>query len=230
MNAAEVKSYIVEQCPGPYSTYSIAGQPLSIFYRTIKRAIDILGSVLGLILCSPLLIVTAWLIRFTSDGPAFYKQIRVGLNGKKFYIYKFRTMVEGAENIKNFLSAEQCAFYQKNRKLVKDPRVTKIGARLRSRSIDELPQLINVLKGDMSLVGPRPMLPEEVAQYGHEYFQYVQTRPGITGLWQIKYRHETEMSARAMVDAEYYQKKCLKEDTIILFATIKAVLHRNGAC
>lgn len=229
MDAAGWNGHARENSPGLCPVYPIAEEPLSKSYRFFKRFIDMGGAVFGLIFFLPLMMVAAFLIRLTSKGPALYKQTRVGLKGRHFEIYKFRTMVVGAENIEKFLSADERAFYQKNRKLARDPRVTGIGAKLRASSIDELPQLLNVLKGDMSLVGPRPMLPEEVEPYGDEYFRYIQMRPGITGLWQIKSRHETQMSARATVDAEYYGKRCLKVDITLLFATAKAVLFRKGA-
>lgn len=193
-----------------------------------KRIMDILGSFFGLLLLSPLLLIIALLIKLTSNGSIFYKQLRGGLGGKPFFIYKFRTMIVGAESKRN----ELLAYNERSGpafKMTNDPRVTKFGNFLRKWSLDELPQLMNVLKGDMSLVGPRPLyiVEEHAMSQWHRIRRTV--KPGITCLWQIKKRDESDFDNWIRLDIQYIRNISLWQDLKILFLTIPAVLSRKGA-
>lgn len=159
-----------------------------ITYSFLKRTVDITASATALLLLSPVFLVTSLAIKNDSKGPAMFTQKRIGKDGKLFEIYKFRTMVPDADKkLFELLEKDEEAAkeYKLNKKLKNDPRITKLGAFLRKTSIDELPQLINVLKGDMSLVGPRPYLPREMEDMGQYYTTIVECKPGITGLWQV---------------------------------------------
>lgn len=191
---------------------------------------DIILSLSGIILLLPLLFCIAVMIKATSRGPVIYKQERVGCGGKRFTIYKFRTMVDNADHLEEHLPETLIQLYRKNRKLANDPRVTKIGEFLRRSSLDELPQLLNILKGDMAIVGPRPLMPEEIEMYGESFYDYITVKPGLTGLWQIKSRSITSMQARAELDEEYLSKMGLQYNLIIMFKTVGTVLSRKGAC
>lgn len=203
--------------------------PLQSFYLPVKRLLDILGSLIGIVVLSPILLILSVVIRATSTGPAIYTQKRIGYHGREFTIFKFRTMVAGADQLEDHLSSELLEYYRFHRKLENDPRITKQGAFLRKMSLDELPQLFNILRGDMSIIGPRPMLPEEVIQYGSDYATYITMRPGLTGLWQVKSRHRTEMSERAKADREYFDRFGLRADFRIFCDTVKVVLLGKGA-
>lgn len=202
---------------------------VSAVYRIVKRTMDVVCSALAILLLSPLLLLVGAAIRLTSAGPAVYKQQRMGYGGKPFTIYKFRTMFAGADNLREFLPDDLLKVYAVNRKLANDPRITPLGRALRATSMDELPQLFNILNGEMSIVGPRPMLWDEIGMYGENYKQYITVKPGLTGLWQIKSRNKTTMPERARLDLEYIQNKSLAYDNVILLKTVKAVLTRKGA-
>ncbi len=218
----------------PDEAYIEALHPLeagpSFVYLTVKRGADLVLSFLGLLLMAPLLLGISAAIKATTKGPAIYRQARVGREGKIFTIYKFRTMVDGADRLEEHLSDELIKEYRKNRKLAEDPRVTKIGEFLRRSSLDELPQLWNIWKGDMTLVGPRPMMPEEIILYGQSYRDYITVKPGLTCLWQITSRHNTVMNARAELDEEYFCRMGLHSDFVILCKTVRTVLSQKGAC
>ena len=193
----------------------------------IKRSIDIVGSVVALVLLSPLLLVTAIAIRLLSGSPVFFHQTRVSVNGRHFSLAKFRSMVPGAEAH----LAEVWSLNERNGivfKAAADPRVTGIGRVLRATSIDELPQLWNVLKGDMSLVGPRPPLVTEVAAYDVWHRRRLCMKPGITGLWQIEGRREPEFDRCVEKDLAYIDRWSLLLDLKILFRTLPAVFGRTG--
>lgn len=202
---------------------------MSKSYGLIKRILDIICSTIGLLALFPLLSVISILIVTTSNGSAIFRQRRIGKSGKPFTIYKFRTMINGAENLQQYLTEEQYRFYLKNRKLKDDPRITKFGNFLRASSLDELPQLLNVFIGNMSIVGPRPMLPEEILQYGSAIQFYNTVRPGITGLWQVSARRDTRMCARAVLDKQYVSNFSLKWDIKIMIATFRVVITKKGA-
>lgn len=200
------------------------------FYLLKKRCADIVLSGVGLVISAPVIFLIAVCIRLTSKGPAFFLQTRVGKNGAPFTIFKFRSMVDGADDLKKHLSSELYACYLEKRKLANDPRVTPFGQILRKTSLDELPQLLNILRGDMSLIGPRPLLPDEIVSYGPVYALYTQLRPGLTGLWQIKSRSFTTLPERAKLDAEYYRRRSTLFDLYIFFNTFRTVLSAKGAC
>ena len=191
----------------------------------MKRLLDILCSFLLLVISIPLFFIIAILIKIDSKGPAFFLQKRCGRNRKEFFMYKFRTMVKDAETLKKGLRNEMDGpmFKLKN-----DPRITRIGGILRRLSLDELPQLLNVLKGEMSLVGPRPLADEEIV--GDDIWREIRlsVRPGMTGLWQIMGRDSGKFSDWITYDTEYVQKRSLFMDIKILFLTITTVLCNKG--
>lgn len=195
----------------------------------LKRFLDILGSVIALILLLPLFVVLAVIIKLTSPGPVFFVQVRVGQFGRNFSFYKFRSMYVDAEARKAALlsqnqSADGVIFKMKN-----DPRITPIGRILRKTSMDELPQFLNVLFGDMSLVGPRPPLPSEVAQYSLEARKRLNVRPGLTCLWQVSGRSDIPFKEQVSLDKEYISSRSLKQDILILLRTIPAIISGRGA-
>ena len=202
-------------------------------YKISKRMIDIIGSVVGIVVLVPLTLGVYIARLVTKDkGPIFYTQNRIGKDGKVFKMYKFRSMVVGADDIlQEYLDSNKEANeeYRINKKLKDDPRVTKVGDFIRKTSIDEFPQFINVLKGEMSLVGPRPYLPREIDDIG-EYYPYITSvKPGITGLWQIRGRNDVTFNDRLKLDMEYFEKRSLLFEIKILFWTVSSVLYKKGA-
>ncbi|MBA3927934.1 sugar transferase, partial [Listeria rustica] len=175
-------------------------------YPIVKRGIDVLGASAGLLLLTPFFLVLALIIKLSDwRAPVFFKQERIGKNGKRFMMYKFRTMIPNAEaklaELLQFNEVEGAMFKMKD-----DPRITKLGRFLRKTSIDELPQLVNVLKGDMSLVGPRPPLEREVAEYSVRDHRRLSITPGCTGLWQVSGRNDVSFAEMVNLDLEYIQK------------------------
>lgn len=201
--------------------------------RVLKRGVDLILALIACLVFLPLLAFLAVRIRAEDGGPLFFYQERVGYKGKTFRCIKFRSMRVNAEAALARWKDENPALwdeYQKNNfKIKNDPRVTKIGHLLRATSLDELPQIINVLKGEMSLVGPRPLLGREVETYGHAYLHYCRVRPGITGIWQISGRSNTSFMDRAHYDEWYIKNWSLWYDLVIIMKTIPAVLKRDGA-
>lgn len=172
------------------------------------------------------------LIVLDSKGPVFYRQARIGRFGRKFHVYKFRTMVQDADRVlTNHLgsSPELKAEWLATRKLKNDPRVTRVGSVLRKLSLDELPQLWNILTGDMSLVGPRPIVDDEVERYGECFDLYIQVRPGLTGLWQVSGRNDITYEQRVALDEYYIRNRSLRLDMEILLKTVVVVLSGKGA-
>lgn len=201
--------------------------------KIFKRLIDILGGIVGTIVLIPLTIGIAIANLICKDnGPIFYSQYRMGKNGKLFKMYKYRSMVVGAdEKLKKYLEENEEARkeYKKYKKLKHDPRVTKVGEFIRKTSLDEFPQFINVLKGDMSLVGPRPYLEREKEDM-NGYYKYITTcKPGLTGLWQISGRSDVDFVTRIDLDMQYYYNHSLKGDIKILFKTAMKLVKREGA-
>ena len=201
--------------------------------KIFKRLIDILGGIIGTIVLIPLTIGIAIANLICKDnGPIFYSQYRMGKNGKLFKMYKYRSMVVGAdEKLKKYLEENENARkeYKKYKKLKHDPRVTKVGEFIRKTSLDEFPQFINVLKGDMSLVGPRPYLEREKEDM-NGYYKYITTcKPGLTGLWQISGRNDVDFATRIDLDMQYYYNHSLKGDIKILFKTAMKLVKREGA-
>ncbi|EOH96880.1 exopolysaccharide biosynthesis polyprenyl glycosylphosphotransferase [Enterococcus moraviensis ATCC BAA-383] len=201
----------------------------SLFFRFFKRIVDIFGSLLGLILLSPVFLIVAWLIyKEDPNGPVIFSQKRVGKQGRLFTMYKFRSMCTDAEeqfhDLLELNEIEGAMFKIKN-----DPRVTKIGKKIRKTSIDELPQLLNVLKGDMSLVGPRPPLQREVAEYSKRDLKRLSVKPGCTGLWQVRGRNDVHFDDMVDFDLEYIHNQSLYNDFKIIFQTVKVMLFSKGA-
>ena len=197
------------------------------FYHGIKRVFDFVASAIALVLLSPLFLYLAIKIHGEDGGPVFYSQIRIGKNEKPFRIYKFRSMVVNADQLKKKLLTQnevEGAMF----KMHDDPRVTKIGKFIRAHSLDELPQLWNVLKGDMSLIGPRPPLPDEVAEYDDWDKQRLLVKPGCSGLWQATSRNEADFKGMVLLDIEYINKSSLLFDLKLILMTIKVIIHPNG--
>jgi len=196
-----------------------------------KDVMDRVAAAIALVLLSPILLVIAWAIR-KDGGPAMYGHRRIGKDGRLFTCLKFRSMVVNAGEILERLLANDPALrkeYEETYKLKNDPRVTKIGKFLRKTSLDELPQLLNVLRGDMSLTGPRPIVEDERKYYAEKIGDYLSVRPGITGLWQVSGRNDTDYNQRVYLDSWYVRNWSLWNDVIILFKTVSAVLKRKGA-
>ncbi len=199
--------------------------------RFIKRSFDLVASAVLLLLLAPLLLGVAWLVS-RDGGPATFGHIRIGRRGKPFRCLKFRSMVIDAQaRLADLLARDPDARaeWERDFKLKNDPRVTALGAFIRKTSLDELPQLINVLRGDMSLVGPRPVVADEVERYGDDKVFYLMARPGITGLWQISGRNDIDYDSRVALDCWYVRNWSLWYDIVILIKTIKVVLGRDGA-
>lgn len=214
--------------------YQIAGQhSKSIAWSQLaKRAIDVGLVVATSPIAIPLILFIGAAIKLTSVGPIFYSQKRVGRYGRHFHAWKLRTMVVNAdEALQKHLAAhpELRDEWERDHKLKKDPRVTTVGCILRKTSLDELPQLWNVFRGDMSLVGPRPIVDAEIAKYGETYWCYSRVLPGITGLWQVSGRNNTTYEQRVAFDEKYVRSWSLWLDFYILVKTIRVVLLREGA-
>jgi len=206
--------------------------PLEGWGRIIKRLLDLLGSTVGLILFSPIMIVVSLIIKLTDRGPIIYKQKRIGRNGQIIEIYKFRSMVIDAdEKLKELLKSnpDKKAEFEKEFKIKDDPRITSIGKFLRKTSLDELPQFINIFKGQMSLVGPRPIVKEEMEKYGHSRYQRMIVKPGLTGLWQISGRNDLSYQERSKLDIYYIENWSIFLDLKIIFKTFSVFFKKNGA-
>lgn len=198
------------------------------FSAVLKRGFDIVGSVFGIIVVSPILLMTALLIKLDDGGPVFFAQRRVGRGNVPFTMFKFRSMVVDAEEkLADLQTAE--AGTRVLFKMKKDPRITRVGRFIRQRSIDELPQLFNVLLGSMSMVGPRPPLENEVAQYGPDTMRRLAVMPGITGLWQVGGRSDLDWEESIRLDLYYVENWSIIQDLIIVFRTVRVVLTRDGA-
>lgn len=197
-------------------------------YHSVKRVFDFLAATCGIIILSPLMLIIAILIKSEDHGPIFYKQVRVGKNGKTFKMYKFRSMFVNADKMLDKLK-EQNDVDGPMFKMKDDPRVTKIGHFIRKHSLDELPQFFNVLKGDMSLVGPRPPLPSEVVEYSEYDKQRLLVIPGCTGLWQATERNEVGFSKMVQLDIQYIQRASFTFDLWIIWKTVEIVIKPNGS-
>ncbi len=198
----------------------------------VKRAFDVTAVLLGLLALAPLFIGVALIIRFSSAGPVFYGHNRVGFDGRIFRCWKFRSMVvDGDEVLARHLRDDDAARAEwlETQKLRDDPRITPIGRVIRKLSIDELPQLVNVLVGDMSLVGPRPVVTEELNRYGMSRRHYLRTRPGLTGLWQVSGRSDIDYGRRVALDRSYVSRWTLAQDVSIIARTFPAVARSRGS-
>ena len=198
------------------------------FYEVIKRVIDVVCSFVGVLVLSPLFVVIAIIIKITSKGPVFFSQRRVGKNGKEFDMYKFRSMVINAEELKEKLAAQN-EMSGPMFKMKDDPRVTKVGKFIRKTSIDELPQLLNVLKGDMSLVGPRPSLPKEVAQFEDWMYRRLEVKPGLTCYWQVSGRNNIDFEDWMKLDIKYVDERSTWIDIKLIFKTVGVLFGDKNA-
>lgn len=200
-------------------------------YEAVKRIFDLLVSLAAVIVLSPVLLGIALAIRLEDGGSVLYRARRVGRYGKPVTVYKFRSMRLHADRLEDMLTPEELAEYHKNYKLTNDPRVTKVGALLRKTSLDELPQLFNILMGQLSLVGPRPVLQEETELYGEKRSLLLSCKPGLTGLWQSRGRSNVtyENGRRQEMELQYVRERSLWLDFKILLWTVKAVVRMDGA-
>lgn len=199
----------------------------------LKRIFDICVCLSIVLFSFPLLISIALILKVADPGPVIFRHVRIGLWGRRFHCFKFRTMVVDADKTLQALLEEDPSIraeWERGQKLSRDPRVTPVGRFLRESSLDELPQLINVLRGEMSLVGPRPIVPAEMLRYGDRLGFYVSARPGLTGLWQISGRSNCGYDKRVELDADYVSNWRFAFDISILVRTISAVIRREGSC
>ena len=201
---------------------------LKVGYLIFKRTIDIFGAIIGIVLLAPLLLVVVILIKLESKGKVIFTQKRVGLNRKEFKIYKFRSMVENAEDIRKNLE-DKNEMSGPMFKMRNDPRITKIGRFIRKTSIDELPQLINVLKGDMSLVGPRPSLPSEVINFEAWMLKRLEVKPGLTCYWQVSGRSNIGFHEWMKLDIKYVNEMSILTDIKLIFKTVLVLFGDKNA-
>jgi Undecaprenyl-phosphate galactose phosphotransferase WbaP len=204
----------------------------SVWNRMLKRTFDLFASIIGLICICPALIAVAILIYLSSPGPVIFAHNRTGKDGKVFPCYKFRSMITNAQEVLEQHLAQNPAAkeeWDRDFKLKDDPRITKIGHFIRKTSIDELPQLFNVIKGEMSLVGPRPIIDKEISKYGAYINDYYLGRPGITGFWQVSGRNDVDYESRVQMDSWYVRNWSFWLDIVLLLKTVGVVLYRKGA-
>jgi len=198
----------------------------------LKRALDLAIAIPLLVFAAPMFLALMLLIRSHDGGPAFFRQKRIGLNGREFTCFKFRSMVmDAGERLQDLLARDPqaAAEWKADQKLRNDPRITPVGHFLRKTSLDELPQLLNIIRGDMSVVGPRPIVRDEKPRYGAYFSDYASVRPGVTGLWQVSGRNDTSYERRVRLDVIYARRHCFMFDIKILLSTIPAVLKGDGA-
>ena len=198
------------------------------FYESLKRLVDVLGAFTGLLMLSPVIIIVSLIVKFTSKGPVFFSQKRVGKNGIEFDMYKFRSMVVNAEELKEKL-ASQNEMSGPMFKMKDDPRITKVGKFIRKTSIDEIPQLWNVLRGDMSLVGPRPSLPKEVAQFDSWMHKRLEVKPGLTCYWQVSGRNNIDFEDWMKLDIRYVNERNFWIDIKLIFKTVFVLFGDKNA-
>ena len=200
-------------------------------YHFIKRLFDIVCSLMGLIVLSPIFLIVSFLVKWEDGGNIFYGHLRVGQDGKKIRVYKFRSMKMNVGNLEKLLTPTQLEQYRTEFKIDNDPRITKIGNILRRTSIDELPQLLNILKGDISIVGPRPIVEKETQIYGTDIAKFLSVKPGLTGYWQAYARNNAtyESGERQKMEMYYVDNCSLWLDIKILFKTVESVLKKEGA-
>lgn len=198
-------------------------------YFVFKRFMDIMLSLFAILIIWPVLFVISLMIKLDSKGNVIYKQSRLGKNGKVFTIYKFRTMVSNADEVMKNFTKEQKEEFEKFFKLENDPRITRMGNFLRKTSLDELPQVFNILLGDMSIIGPRPVVLKEIDKFGNLKDEYLSIRPGLTGWWACNGRSDTTYDERIELEMFYIRNLSFKLDIKCLIRTIMAVLKRKGA-
>lgn len=203
----------------------------NIMYVVVKRIFDILVSGLSLIILSPIFLIIGIIIKIDSKGPVFYKHKRIGKNGEYIYLYKFRSMyIDSQERLEKMLRNPKIRKeWEENYKLKNDPRITKIGNILRKTSLDELPQLLNIFNGDMSIVGPRPVIDDEIEKYGKNKEKFLSVTPGLTGWWACNGRSCTSYEDRMKLELYYVDHRSLLLDLKIIFKTFIAVIKKEGA-
>jgi len=206
-------------------------------YRILKRIIDVIGALIGCVILLPLTLCI-WIANIIAkdNGPVFYAHKRIGKNGKEFKMYKYRTMCSNAhdmvkdeESMKRYFTDEQIEEWKENYKIEDDPRITRVGKFLRKTSLDEVPQVLNILKGNLSIIGPRPVVEEELEKYGDNKEKFLSVTPGLTGYWAANGRSDTDYEKRMQMELYYVENLSLKLDIQIFFKTIISVLKREGA-
>lgn len=231
MESVGFSAFDERRVPVP-TTVTSSQKPVHPIGGIAKRGLDLLIAGVALTLLAPLFLLVALAVKCASPGPVLYGHKRIGHGGAPFRCWKFRSMVtDGDRVLAEYLSQhpDERDEWETNRKLRNDPRVTRIGAVLRAYSIDELPQLVNVLRGDMSIVGPRPVVQAELDLYGNAASFYLSTRPGITGLWQVSGRSDTSYDQRVALDTRYVQGWSLLSDLMIILRTVPAVISSKGS-
>ena len=198
-------------------------------YKFVKRTTDVVLASVALVILSPVFLIIAIAIKLDSKGPVFFKHTRIGKNGKIIKLYKFRSMVINAEELIKSFTPEQMKEYKENYKLTNDPRITRVGNVLRKTSIDELPQLINIIKGDLSIIGPRPVVAEELKKYQYNIDKFLSVTPGLTGYWAANGRSNTTYEERMEMELYYIDNLSFKMDLKVFFKTILSVVKKEGA-
>lgn len=198
-------------------------------YNIIKRVFDFISSLIAIIVFLPVFLIIIAAIKLDSKGPVIFSHKRLGQGGKLIKVYKFRSMVQNADEVMKNFTKEQKEEFAKNFKLENDPRITKVGDFLRKTSLDELPQLFNILIGNMTVVGPRPIVEKELEKYGVYGDKFLSVKPGLTGLWQVSGRSDTTYEERVSLDMEYIDKRSFWFDLKIIFKTVIVVFRREGA-
>lgn len=198
-------------------------------YKFVKRTTDVVLASVALVILSPVFLIIAIAIKLDSKGPVFFKHTRIGKNGKIIKLYKFRSMVINAEALIKSFTPEQMKEYKENYKLTNDPRITRVGNILRKTSLDELPQLINIIKGDLSIIGPRPVVAEELKKYQYNIDKFLSVTPGLTGYWAANGRSNTTYEERMEMELYYIDNLSLKMDLKVFFKTILSVVKKEGA-
>ena len=198
-------------------------------YKYVKRVLDVVIASIALVILAPIFLIIAILIKAESKGPVFFAHKRIGKNGKEIKILKFRTMVDNAEDLIKEFTPEQMEEFKKNFKLENDPRITKMGKFLRKTSLDELPQLINIIRGELSLIGPRPVIGMELEKYENNKRKFLSITPGLTGYWAANGRSNISYEQRMIMELYYIDNISWKLDLKIFFKTILSVLKKEGA-
>ena len=230
--ASSIKAFDKSSYLAPQAARSLLGIINERLYLVSKRFADLLLATAAILILSPVLLIIAAAIYFESPGPVLYAHRRLGQRKRKFKLFKFRSMCLNADEVLADLLAFDAALreeFEENYKLKNDPRITRVGAFLRRTSLDELPQLINVLRGEMSVVGPRPIVEGEVDKYWPSEARLFSIRPGVTGLWQVSGRNDTSYEDRVRLDMRYLFERSVLGDALILLLTIPALLRRKGA-
>jgi lipopolysaccharide/colanic/teichoic acid biosynthesis glycosyltransferase len=210
-----------------YTQVNTKGSKLK--YEIVKRALDIALSTIGMVVLFPVFLIIGICIKIDSKGPVFFMHDRIGKDGKKIKIYKFRTMYKNAEDMKNNFTPKQIEEFNENYKLKNDPRVTRVGKILRRTSLDELPQILNIFKGELSLIGPRPVVEGEIEKYGPNKSKFLSVKPGLTGYWQANGRSSTTYEERMNMELYYIDNRSLWLDVKVFFKTFISVIKKEGA-